>query len=238
MSTERRRSNSRSRSNSTKRKKDASLSPDAKMYYLDEEYAGPEEKLPANTLDGIHFEFYFNPDISFLLAKKKSEIKGLVRPLFKDLASKSDGVFATKTGYSKLLGDIEEYMKGGNCKGVKRKYALESAEESNAILLLKAGEEEIVGFALLDFAIRSRKNREDPENPIINIEYVFVDVLCGNPAYFGVGSMILGHIENGICKPNLIPHIRLNSITEAAGFYLKRGFKCDPCKMRFNVKFD
>ena len=238
MSTERRRSNSRSRSNSTKRKKDASLSPDAKMYYLDEEYAGPEEKLPANTLDGIHFEFYFNPDISFLLAKKKSEIKGLVRPLFKDLASKSDGVFATKTGYSKLLGDIEEYMKGGNCKGVKRKYALESAEESNAILLLKAGEEEIVGFALLDFAIRSRKNREDPENPIINIEYVFVDVLCGNPAYFGVGSVILGHVENGICKPNLIPHIRLNSITEAAGFYLKRGFKCNPCKMRLNVKFD
>ena len=223
------------------------MSPDARMYYLDEDdvkgvgdvkVVGPGEKRPANTLDGIHFELYFNPEISFLLAKKKSDIKVLVRPLFKDLASKSAGVFASKSEYGKLLGDIDEYMKGGKCKGVRRKYALESAEESNAILLLKADKDEIVGFALLDFAIRSRKNREDPGNPIINIEYVFVDVLCGNPAYSGVGSVILGHIENGICKPNRIPHIRLNSITEAAGFYLKRGFKCNPCKMRLDVKFD
>ena len=124
---------------------------------------------------------------------------------------------------------IKTHVKSGNCKELRKGNAIESASESNIGIIVKTREDEMVGFATIYFAIKDRGEESV-------IDHVFVDILCGHPDYRGIGTAILDYIKTYICDPLGIKRIELESITESLGFYLKKGFQCNPCKMRLTLK--
>ena len=137
--------------------------------------------------------------------------------------------FSTKIPYELAYDLIKTHVKSGNCKELRKGNAIESASESNIGIIVKTREDEMVGFATIYFAIKDRGEES-------TIDHVFVDILCGHPGYTGIGTAILDYIKQSICEPLDIKRIELESITESLGFYLKKGFQCNPCKMRLTLK--
>jgi hypothetical protein len=169
----------------------------------------------------------FNPhDQTLMRIKSKSYPKTDVPyQMIRDIRKK----FASTLPYETAHELITRHVNTNKCKDLHEKHAIESAEESNIGIIVKTQDDQMVGFATIFFAIKDRG--EDSK-----IDSLFIDTLCGHPDYSGIGTATLHYIKQHICEPYNIRRIELESITESVGFYLKKGFQCNPCKMRLTLK--
>ena len=176
--------------------------------------------------EDFQFQIFIQPNIHLMRVKSKTYPK-TDNPyrILRDLRAS----FSQTISHELAFGLIETYVKSGNCKEMHRQNAIESAGESNIGIIVKTREDKMVGFATIYFAIKDRGVNSTIDN-------VFIDMLCGNPGYSGVGTAILDYIKHNICEPLDIDRIELMSLTESLGFYIKKGFECDSCKMRLTLK--
>ena len=109
---------------------------------------------------------------------------------------------------------------GKFCSGLAASYIKDSLIECDAILKVESSitrSKKINGFATLKFYKGSKS--------------LYIDVICTNTDIKGTGTYII-KLLNDFCKENGIENIKLSSTTQAAPFYLKTDFECNPmCKM-------
>ena len=116
-----------------------------------------------------------------------------------------------------LFKDIKKYK---FCDGVDYGFIEESLEFCDLMVILK----DPISFKLVGFCTLMFKAK-----------HVYLDVICTNPKTKGVGTEILNVLDK-INKVLKIEYIKLESITSAMPFYLKKDFECDNvCKM---VRFE
>jgi hypothetical protein len=112
-----------------------------------------------------------------------------------------------------LFKDIKKYK---FCDGVNYGFIKESLEFCDLMVILK----DPISFKLVGFCTLMFKAK-----------HVYLDVICTNPKTKGVGTEILNVLDK-INKVLKIEYIKLESITSAMPFYLKKDFECDNvCKM-------
>lgn len=146
-----------------------------------------------------------------------------------DILRDARRAFPATIPFASAIEQVTKHVRSHKCKELRFRNAIESANEANLGIIVKTREEEMVGFATIYFAIKDRDEKSV-------IESVFVDILCGHPDYSGVGTSVLEYIKTHICAHIGVNKIDLESITESLGFYLKKGFQCNPCKMRLTLK--
>ena len=109
---------------------------------------------------------------------------------------------------------------GKFCSGLAAGYIKESLRDCDAILRVESSmtrSKKINGFATLKFYKGSKS--------------LYIDVICTNTDIKGTGTYII-KLLNDFCKENGLENIKLSSTTQAAPFYLKTDFECNPmCKM-------
>ena len=109
---------------------------------------------------------------------------------------------------------------GKFCSGIQAGYVKDSLRDCDAILRVESSmtrSKKINGFATLKFYKGSKS--------------LYIDVICTNTDIKGTGTYII-KLLNDFCKENGIENIKLSSTTQAAPFYLKTDFECNPmCKM-------
>ena len=130
---------------------------------------------------------------------------------------------ATREEYLKIAQTLTEYIESDPDSPISERYALEVTPKTNAILIMYL-KDKIIGFATLVFYAK---------DPSSLPEVMFIDIIYGSTKYNGVGSQLMKYLFK-YCKDHNIRKIRLDSITEAIGFYMKKGFECDPCSMEFD----
>jgi len=202
---------------------EADDSPVYKKYTITDSAASTRIRQPDSE---FQFHIFVPPDMYLMRVKSKTypntdDPYSILREVRRS--------YSTKIPYELAIDLIRTHVESGKCKELRKGNAIESASESNIGIIVKTREDEMVGFATIYFAIKDRREESAIDN-------VFVDILCGHPDYTGIGTAILDYIKQNICDPLGIKRIELESITESLGFYLKKGFQCNPCKMRLTLK--
>ena len=101
------------------------------------------------------------------------------------------------------------------CRGLKRERVSQSIASADAVISAINETNNCVGFATLKMDTITQT--------------MTIDVICAEK---GVGSHLMNTIEL-IAKDASFAEIKLESVTDAVGFYLKNGFSCDKlCKMK------
>lgn len=122
---------------------------------------------------------------------------------------------------ARLMTDLDTFK--DFCAGVKRSYIQDSihSEQTNLILTIErvTPPQRLLGFALV-------RLYEDTFE---------IDVLCSAREVKGVGSALI-EITKHIGQLFGQKTLRLESVTEAVGFYTKLGFECDElCPMKVEI---
>lgn len=118
--------------------------------------------------------------------------------------------------------DILQYVREPSkqfCMNLQDKYIEDSLKNCNAIISIKDGDK-MISFATVYFNV--------PDE-------LYIDVLCSSQLYSGGGNQMIKKIKQ-ICKLMEITDIKLSSVTESLGFYVKHNFECDElCSMKLKV---
>ena len=173
----------------------------------------------------LEFSVFVPPEVFIMRVKSKSYPKTSV-PY--QLLNRLRSSIKPNISYEDALEHIKEHVESNKCKYLRKSVAIESAEESNIGCIIKTRKGQMVGFFTIYFTVKDRGADS-------SIYSAFVDILCGHPDYSGIGSEALNYIKTHICEPLGIRKIELESITESLGFYLKKGFQCNPCKLKLDV---
>ena len=116
-------------------------------------------------------------------------------------------------------------------------------DELAANKLCKGVSEEFIDYALrmgsfVVYIAKSKYPRTIEGLVIVRIkdESLHIELLCGSNTYTGVGSYLIDQVKSiGSMMGKSV--LKLKSLTESVGFYLKKGFVCnDLCKMKMELK--
>ena len=215
-------------SKSSSRRTRRGLSRDESPEYDKYEVPLSSPTIPKTKITGEEYQFsVFVPPDKYLMRVKSKTFPKTDIPY--DILRDARRMIPENITFAHAIEQVTEHVRSNKCTNLSRRNAIESANESNLGIIAKTREDEMIGFATIYFAIKDRDEKS-------TIDSVFVDILCGHPDYSGVGTSILDYIKHHICEPLDINKIDLESITESLGFYVKRGFQCNPCKMRLTLK--
>lgn len=220
---------SKSASSPRKTKRNRSLSSEESPKYERYELPSFSPTIPKTKIArGEEYKFsIFVPPHNYLMRVKSKSYPKTNLPY--QILRNTRKQFTANISFEHAIAQVTEHVRSNKCKELRRQNAIESANESNLGIIAKTREDEMVGFATIYFSIKDRDEKSA-------IESVFVDILCGHPNYSGVGTAMLDYIKTHVCEPLDIKKIDLDSITESLGFYVKKGFQCNPCKMRYTLK--
>lgn len=108
------------------------------------------------------------------------------------------------------------------CVGLKIERIKHSVSNSDVIICVKNESNKIIGFTTLKILGDSQT--------------LYVDVICANSDNKGIGSYIMDLVTT-IAEKSSLSEIKLDSVTNSVGFYIKKGFSCDKlCKMKKTVQ--
>lgn len=170
-------------------------------------------------MDNIVTEIFFNPN-------SKTEWTNYVKEnISNKLATKFNNIFPNNLPISfqefgqKII-DAFRLEPNKLCKGLKFERINQTLLNSDAILVVLTNNK-VIGFATLKFLGDS--------------QILYIDVICANLDHKGIGSLMMDLITL-IAENSSLSEIKLDSVTNAVGFYLKKGFSCDKlCKMKKSV---
>ena len=205
---------------------DSDDSPIYKKYDSKSSHAKPSTRAIEIREDDLQFLLFIPPGSYLMRVKSKTFPKTIHS---RELMIKTQSMFKPTITYELAREQIERHVNAHKCKQLREDSAIESVEESNIGCVIQTNDGKMVGFFTIYFAIKDRGEES-------SIDSIFVDKLCGHPEYSGIGSNALKYIEHAICEPLGVGKLDLESITDSVGFYLKKGFQCNPCKMRLTLK--
>ena len=168
---------------------------------------------------------FFNPKI----IKDNDYKRGKYNHLLEDTQSNLIILPSENTTERKKVSEFKKFREhlykgirssGKFCSGIQAGYIRDSLRDCDAILRVESSmtrSKKINGFATLKFYKGSKS--------------LYIDVICTNTDIKGTGTYII-NLLNDFCKENGLENIKLSSTTQAAPFYLKTDFECNPmCKM-------
>jgi hypothetical protein len=168
---------------------------------------------------------FFNPKI----IKDNDYKRGKYNHLLEDTQSDLIILPSENTTERKKVSEFKKFREhlyknirssGKFCSGIQAGYVKDSLRDCDAILRVESSmtrSKKINGFATLKFYKGSKS--------------LYIDVICTNTDIKGTGTYII-NLLNDFCKENGLENIKLSSTTQAAPFYLKTDFECNPmCKM-------
>jgi hypothetical protein len=168
---------------------------------------------------------FFNPKI----IKDNDYKRGKYNHLLEDTQSNLIILPSENTTERKKVSEFKKFREhlykgirssGKFCSGIQAGYIRDSLRDCDAILRVESSmtrSKKINGFATLKFYRGSKS--------------LYIDVICTNTDIKGTGTYII-NLLNDFCKENGLENIKLSSTTQAAPFYLKTDFECNPmCKM-------
>ncbi len=101
-----------------------------------------------------------------------------------------------------------------HCIGIKPEHVQTSLEQSDAVIM-DNNSNGFIAFKLLEES-----------------QTIYIDLICANKGY---GAKLMDTLEI-LAEKSSFTEIKLKSVTNAVGFYLKNGFKCDKlCSMKKTV---
>ena len=113
--------------------------------------------------------------------------------------------------------EIVEYSGANLCKNIEKDYILDTINESDIVIL---------SLSLKDRKTRSKKSSKKLCGLILlkcKSTNLYIKLICGLP---GLGKKLLNIVEK-IAKSYNLNKIKLDSVDDAAGFYIKHNFTFD-----------
>jgi len=106
------------------------------------------------------------------------------------------------------------------CIGIKKKNITQNVNTSDVIITV------LIDTVINGFVTMNLQG---------DTQTIHIGLICANNNYKGIGSRIMNIVES-IASHASFSEIKLESVTNAVGFYIKQGYSCDKlCKMKKTI---